>query len=183
MDVLGIRFDVADPRIAQLSRVQKDGLSLLRRCIKVAACTMADRKRLIRTLVIPKVTWAAGVAAMPLDFLTWLRREVLRTYGGKVSCRTLLLVLLWSCCRGMLILSSHHALLLSRRPVGSVFAHLLGWSLCQLRSARRPGLSGLLAPFKSCIAWGGLLRLMAALSIGPTTVASVGFFSSKLTVL
>ena len=84
LDVLGIRFDVADPRTAQLSRVQKDGLSLLLRCIKVAACTMADRKRLIRTLVIPKVTWAAGVAAMPLDFLTWLRREVLRTYGGKV---------------------------------------------------------------------------------------------------
>ena len=84
LDVLGISFDVADPRIGQLSRVHKDGISLLLRCIKEVACTMADRKRLIRTLLIPKVTWAARVAAMPLDFFTWLRPEVLRTYGVKV---------------------------------------------------------------------------------------------------
>ncbi|CAE7325456.1 unnamed protein product [Symbiodinium microadriaticum] len=60
LDVLGISFDVADPR-----------------CIKEVACTMADRKRLIRTLLIPKVLRTYGVKVFLQDTLACVAVELL----------------------------------------------------------------------------------------------------------
>ena len=82
--MLGVRIGMHHPGTARLRKFALEDAQTLLQSLQYVALTFRDRRLSIRMLVISKICWAAGLAAAPMDQLNAPRKDVKRTFGGRV---------------------------------------------------------------------------------------------------
>ena len=85
LSVLGVQFPIANPLQVTLTKFKLDTVTTILSLVHCVAVTFHDRKKLIGSMVIPKVTWAAGIATVPVDQLVQLRKHIVKAFGGRVT--------------------------------------------------------------------------------------------------
>ena len=76
--ILGLRFNLQQPAAAKLAKFDMQ-LVLLR--ITAISRVVASRLRLLRSLVLPTFTWAAGIGELGHDDLKRLRHAIVGSFG------------------------------------------------------------------------------------------------------
>ena len=85
LSVLGVSFHVATPKSISLTKVSVAEITLVLNLFHCVAVTFRDRQKLLQSLILPKFTWAAGVAGLPEDQLLLVRKLMIKAFGGRVA--------------------------------------------------------------------------------------------------
>ena len=83
LKVLGTEIDFHTGDVT-LSRLSVAAIKVSLQLLQFVAPTFRDRRRIIQSLVISKICWAAGLAAASTEQLLTLRKMVCQAFGGRV---------------------------------------------------------------------------------------------------
>lgn len=85
LQVLGVNITLSQQPTVELAKCSISNINLLLDLVHCVAITFRDRQRLIASLIISKLTWAAGIASLSDAQLHQIRKSVVRAFGGRTT--------------------------------------------------------------------------------------------------